>query len=64
MKKMPECCGVECSKCPASIVSKENNDDCDFFNDYVYGMLEDVFVFMCEVVEMGTNDVSREENNL
>ena len=58
MEKMIADCGVEDSKRPVSIAMKRNNDDCDSCNDYVYGMLEDVFGFLCEVVEMGINDVS------
>lgn len=64
MEKMIAGGEVKCSKYPASIAKKGENDDCDSCNDYVYEMLENVFGFLCEVVEMRTNDVSGAKNNL
>ena len=64
MEKMIAGCEVEGSERPISIAMKRNNDDGDSCNNYVYGMLEDVLGFLCEVVEMRTNDVSEAKNNL
>ena len=64
MEKMIADCEVECSKRPVSAAMKRKNDDFDSCNDYVYGMLEDVFGFLCEVVKMETIDVPKAKNNL